>query len=191
MPFRIIGVVTGMNATNCYVLMAPQREDCLVIDPGDDADLIREAAEGRRIAAILLTHGHFDHIGGVRELAEEGTEILIHEADAAMLTDPRLNAGWLAGLEVTAPPATRTFRGGESLHLAGVVLQVLHTPGHTPGSCCFLAEDGEVLFSGDTVMAGGVGRTDLPGGSEEQMRISLRMIRPYLNKCMVLGGHGA
>ena len=108
MPF-LTRVVTGLIEENCYVLMAEGRDDCLVIDPGDEAEKIRAAAEGRRIAAILLTHGHFDHIGAVGALAGEGTEILIHEADAPMLTSGKLNAGWLAGMSVTAPAATRTF----------------------------------------------------------------------------------
>ena len=106
MPFRLTRVVTGLIEENCYVLMAEGRDDCLVIDPGDEAEKIRAAAEGRRIAAILLTHGHFDHIGAVGALAGEGTEILIHEADAPMLTSGKLNAGWLAGMSVTAPAAT-------------------------------------------------------------------------------------
>ena len=181
-------VGVGLLGTNCYIVRDPDRDDCFVIDPGGSPARIRKATGGRRLAAILLTHGHFDHIGAVGELAEEGTEILIHEADAPMLGDPRLNAGWMIGASVTAPPATRTFAGGETLTLAGIGLEVIHTPGHTPGSCCFLC--GDVLFTGDTVMEGGVGRTDLPGGSAEQLEASLRLLAPLLRTHTVLGGHG-
>ena len=186
---QIDRVVTRMMGENCWILSAPGRDDCLLIDPGDDAETIRAAMGKRRLAAILLTHGHFDHIGAVRELAGPDTEILIHEADAPMLSDPRLNAGGLVGAVITAPEATRTFRDGDVLTLAGITLSVLHTPSHTPGSSCFLC--GDALFTGDTVMGGGVGRTDLPGGSEAQLRESLRRLMPLLSTHTVYGGHGA
>ena len=182
-------IVTRSMGENCYLVYDPDRDDCLLIDPGDDAPEIRAAIGSRKLAAILLTHGHFDHIGAVRDVAQPGTEILIHELDAPMLTNPRLNASWLVGTSVTAPPATGTFKDGDVLTPAGIPLEVLHTPGHTPGSCCFLCED--ALFTGDTVMAGGVGRTDLPGGSEAKLQASLRRLMHLLRTHTVYGGHGA
>lgn len=185
---RVRRVPVGLLETNCYVVFDPAREDCAVIDPGDDAETVLRAAEGRKPAAVLLTHGHFDHIGAVRALAEKGAEVLIHEADAPMLTDPRLNACGMIGRVITAPPADRVFRDGDTLSAAGLTFTVIHTPGHTPGSCCFRC--GDLLFTGDTVMAGGFGRTDLPGGSEADMRASLRKILPLARELTICGGHG-
>ena len=186
---EITRVPVGLLETNCYIVSLPGRDDCTVIDPGADAEAILRAAGGKKPAFVLLTHGHFDHIGAAGALREAGARILIHEADAPMLTDPGLNAGWMIGREVTAPPADRTFRDGEDLELAGLTFAVIHTPGHTPGSCCFRC--GDVLFTGDTVMAGGYGRTDLPGGSERAMIASLRRILPLTRTLTVYGGHGA
>lgn len=183
-------VVTGMIQENCYVVSLPGRDDCLVIDPGDDADRILDAVGGRKIAAILLTHGHFDHIGAVERLAGDGTPVVIHEQDAPMPAVPRLNVSWMTGRPLSYPAPTHTFTDGETLHFAGIDIAVIHTPGHTPGSSCF--EIGDFLFTGDTVMTdcSGVGRTDLPGGSEAQMAQSLRMLRPLLKTHRVYGGHG-
>ncbi len=182
-------VVTGLLEENCWLLRDPARDGCLVIDPGDDPERIRSAMRGCRPAAVLLTPRPLAHTGAAGALAADGAELLIHEADAPLLTDPRLNACRMIGRTVTAPPASRTFRGGETLTLAGIALDVIHTPGHTPGSCCFVC--GDVLFTGDTVMAGGVGRTDLPGGSEADLRASLRRLLPLLRTHTVCGGHGS
>ena len=189
-PLQIRCIPVGEIQENCYIVFIEDRTDCLLIDPGDEPERIRANLDGRTIAAVLLTHGHFDHIGAVGALAGPETEILIHEADADMLRDPDRNSSWMLGVPVTAPPATRTFRDGDVLEYAGCRLQVLHTPGHTPGSSCFAL--GEYLFTGDTVMSHGYsyGRTDLPGGSERQMRESLRLLMPLLRKYTVLGGHG-
>lgn len=182
-------LTVGELGTSCYVVWDDAREECVVIDPGYEPERIHSACGGRKIAAILLTHGHFDHIGGVKELAAEGAEIVIHRLDAPMLTDPALNASWLVGDYVTAPQATVFAAEGSKLCYAGVEFTVLHTPGHTPGCVCYQA--GEWLFTGDTLFHMGYGRTDLPGGSDEQLAASLRRLYPLARQYRIFPGHGA
>lgn len=178
----------GPVATRCYILYPESGDQCLVIDPGDEAERIRERVGRKRIAGILLTHGHFDHIGGVKSLWKEGTRLVIHELDAPMLTDPSLNAGLsLLGLRITAPEATDLVREGSVLELAGLKVSVLHTPGHTRGSVCYLIEGH--LFTGDTMFDHGWGRTDLPGGDEHQMFASLRRLIPLAKQYPMHAGH--
>ena len=185
---QVVEISVGMVQTRCYILSKENGQECIVIDPGDEAARIRKAAGDRKIAAILLTHGHFDHIGAVRELMDADTRLVIHELDAPMLKDPDLNAGLgLLGRAVTAPEATDTVREGDELELAGLKIKVLHTPGHTPGSVCYLIE-GE-LFTGDTLFDYGWGRTDLPGGNEEQMAASLRRLMTMVRTMPMHAGH--
>ena len=181
-------LTVGMVQTRCYILAPEDGQECIVIDPGDEAARIRKAAGGRKIAAILLTHGHFDHIGAVRELMGQDTRLVIHELDAPMLADPEMNAGLgLLRRKITAPEATDLVREGDELTLAGLKIRVLHTPGHTPGSVCYQIE-GE-LFTGDTLFDYGWGRTDLPGGNEEQMEDSLRRLMPMVRSIPMHAGH--
>lgn len=180
-------VPVGMLATQCYVLSLPGRDDCLVVDPGAEPEKIRRAMAGKKLGAILLTHGHFDHIGAVAALAEADTSIWIHRLDADMLTNPAKNLCRMIRTEITAPPATRLLEEGDRLEAAGVELTVLHTPGHTPGSVCFRA--GNDLFTGDTLFHGGYGRTDFPGGSPEDMRRSLARLAPLEAVCAIYPGH--
>lgn len=182
-------VVVGPIGTCCYVLSLPGRTDCAVIDPGGEAERVRDATQGRQIAAILLTHGHFDHIGAVKALMSQTTALLVHEADAPLLCDPEQNASWLVGEAVTAPAPTRLLTDGDEIDCAGLRLTVLHTPGHTQGSVCYRLAD--ALFTGDTLFAGGgYGRTDLPGGSAASLRASLRRLLPVAAACAVYPGHG-
>ena len=182
--------VKGYFAENCFFYIDEASRHGFVIDPGAEGQrllsLIRR--EGWGIEAILLTHGHFDHIGAVRDLMDADTRLVIHELDAPMLADPVLNAGaGLLGRSITAPEATDKVREGDELELAGLKIRVLHTPGHTPGSVCWLIE-GE-LFTGDTIFDYGWGRTDLPGGSEEQMAASLRRLAPLVRQYPMHAGH--
>ena len=210
---RINELTVGPVQTRCYILGTENGQECIVIDPGDEAERIRKAAGDRKIAAILLTHGHFDHIGAVQELlnselriqnselsaaagkedlstadSSKGPRIIIHELDAPMLSDPTLNASvGLMGRQITAPEATDLVREGDELEIAGLKIKVLHTPGHTPGSVCYEIE-GE-LFTGDTVFDFGWGRTDLPGGNESDMAASLRRIMPMVRSMPMHAGH--
>ena len=183
-------LTVGPVGTCCYILSRENRDDCLVIDPGDEAERIRKAAGEKKIAAILLTHGHFDHIGAVADLMAEGTRLVIHALDAPMLSDPALNVSrLLTGVPVTAPAPTDTVQEGSALSLAGLDIRVLHTPGHTPGSCCFLIENH--LFTGDTLFAHGWGRTDFPGGDEHALFASLRRLMPMTKNVPFHPGHNS
>ena len=191
-----IGKMTlGSCMTNCYFVYREGESGVIFFDPAAQGDYIYEKMKehGFEIEVILLTHGHFDHIGAVDALYKHSApadrpKIVIHELDAPMLSDPVLNAGaGLVGYEITAPQATDLVREGDELTLAGLKIQVLHTPGHTPGSVCYLIE-GE-LFTGDTLFDYGWGRTDLPGGNEEQMMASLKRIMPLIREHGLHAGH--
>ena len=181
-------LTVGVVGTCCYIVGLEDRDDCVIIDPGDEAARIRKAAEDRRIAAILLTHGHFDHIGGIEALREEGTRIFIHPLDSEMLQDPALNASErLLRRQILAPEASDFVREGDELHLAGMTIQVLHTPGHTPGGVCYRI--GDELFTGDTLFVHGWGRTDLAGGNQHDMMTSLRRLIPLSRTMRIHPGH--
>lgn len=182
---EIQALQVGSIPTNCYLVFDPGRTDALVIDPGDNPERIFAALNGRMPAAVLLTHGHFDHTGALSAFA--GVPIYIHEADAPMLSDPHLSVGDGNGDLRPRPAATHLLADGEQLHLAGLDIAVLHTPGHTPGGVTY--QIGDALFTGDTLFAHGYGRTDLPGGDFSALRRSLRRLLHLAGDFRVFPGH--
>ena len=178
---KVHAMALGAYQTNCYIIHDETSKTCCVIDPGYDADTILDKLEslGLSLEAILLTHGHFDHVGAVKDLAAEtGCDVYIHPEDLSM--PPMMTAGPLY--------YTKTYGEGTQLKLAGLEISVLHTPGHTPGSVCLLAET--TIFSGDTLFQGSCGRTDLPGGDWATITKSLKRLAALEGNFWFFSGHG-
>lgn len=183
---RIQRLPVGSLGTNAYLVYDEERTDAVVIDPGAEAGEIKRALQGRTIAAILLTHGHFDHISAVDAL-REGAFVAIHELDAPMLTSEQNNLSTMLGRGFAVKAADRLLKEGDVVEAAGLSFEVLHTPGHTPGSVCYCC--GSVLFSGDTLFCGGYGRYDLPGGDWDALSQSLRHVLALSGVDRVCPGH--
>ncbi len=177
-------VVVGELENNVYILSQPGRDDAIVVDPGSEGERIKEALGGKKVAAILLTHGHWDHTGALQDFP--GVPLYMHERDKMMLEDDFLGFAH-RGHQQPRPKPTHFVREGDELALAGLAIQVLHTPGHSPGSVCYRV--GDTLLTGDTLFLNDYGRTDLPGGSQTQMRASLRRLFT-LHGCTYYPGHG-
>jgi len=215
----VAGFPAGSFAANCYLLAAAPGSECLIIDPGQDAEQgIDEIIERYRLrpAAVLLTHGHIDHIWSVAPVCgAKGVPAYIHPDDRALLTDPARGLSLapgqqlFGGLQLSEPDDVIELADGMTIQLAGIDLVVDHAPGHTPGSVTFRlagtapagtalggtapppdAAEG-VIFTGDLLFAGSIGRTDLPGGDYETILTSLaRVCLPLADETVVLAGHG-
>ena len=186
-------IPVGKLLTNCY-LLADDNGRGVFIDPGDHPDRLLDIAreKGVQIEAIWLTHGHFDHMLAVAELKRvTGAPLYIHAADEGCLDDPRRNL--LAYFTVNVPLSLKAdvlFREGDILQAGDLPFTVWETPGHTPGSCCFVNEALGIVFSGDTLFENGIGRTDMPGGDDETLHLSVERLEKITTAPRVYPGHG-
>lgn len=190
---RIKKYALGPMGANCYIVWDESSKDAAVIDPGypDErvTDLIKR--ENLSVSKILLTHGHFDHIGGLDMMRKACPEAktYIHEADADCLSSAGKNLSTMAGRQMVFEPAECLMKNGDSIAIGqDDVLKVLHTPGHTEGGVCFIGK--EVVFSGDTLFQGSIGRTDFPGGDYETMMRSLDKLMQMGDGRRIYPGHG-
>jgi glyoxylase-like metal-dependent hydrolase (beta-lactamase superfamily II) len=186
------GIVVGVFTENCWVIGSRKTGEAIAIDPGDQADDILAMAKdmGVRIKMIANSHGHLDHILGVRGLKEAtGAKFLLHEGDVEIAKGSASSAEMWLGRPVEPPPDPDAYvSDGDEVEVAGVKLKVIHTPGHTPGSVSYYTEG--MLFCGDTLFHGSIGRTDLPGGDHKQEMSSIvdRLLE-LPDETIVLPGH--
>jgi glyoxylase-like metal-dependent hydrolase (beta-lactamase superfamily II) len=185
-------LVVGPIQSNCYIVGCERTKEAAVIDPGGDADriLITLAKDNLRCLYIINTHGHFDHSADNKRLKEvTGAQLLIHPADAPMILNQSTGGG-MWGLHVdNSPPPDRYLKEGDIITLGDISLKVLHTPGHSPGGISLVTD--KIVFVGDTLFAGSIGRTDFPGGDHEGL---IRHVRKKIftlgDDVVVYPGHG-
>ena len=171
----------GELGANCYIVADEKTKGCAIVDPGGQGGALADWLEkqGLQPRMVLLTHGHFDHVGGTRELADRypGIPIYLHPADTGLTPD--MSRGLYSN---------SSYQDGDTICMDSISFRVLSTPGHTPGSVRLVSED--ILLTGDTLFAGSCGRTDFPGGSWQDMKNSLRRLAALPGNPSVLPGHG-
>jgi glyoxylase-like metal-dependent hydrolase (beta-lactamase superfamily II) len=193
-----MGMEVGSLGTNCYVVGCEDTREAAVIDPGGDAARISQELKRNnlKLSYIINTHGHVDHIGGNRNLKEENqeAELIIHADDATMLTSSGRNLSLFSGSAINGPAADRTVKDGDKIKVGtSIVLEVLHTPGHTPGGISLKMdlEGKTIIFVGDTLFNGSIGRTDFPGGSYRQLIEAIQQkIMVFPDDTEIYPGHG-
>lgn len=188
MGLDIRTVVGGPLDVNTYVVGLDGVNECVVIDPGAEVCKVDEALAGRTVSAVLLTHAHFDHMLFAKHWLDHGAKLYVHELDAPALQDSALNLCRFIGKELEILNADVLLHDGSVIKEAGMQLEVLHTPGHTPGGVCYLTDT--TLFSGDTLFYKSYGRLDFPGGSIQDMVGSIKRLMKLDPETVVYPGHG-
>jgi hydroxyacylglutathione hydrolase len=198
----VTGFPAGAFAANCYLVAPAPGEECVIIDPGQDAERgIEELLDRYRLKpiAVLLTHGHVDHMWSVAPVCgAKGIPAYVHPDDRELLSDPAkgldllLGQQLFGGITFSEPDEVKALEDGEIVTLAGLDFTIGHTPGHTPGSVTFRSgeDDRDALFTGDLLFAGSIGRTDLPGGDHRAILTSLARTLTLPDATVVLPGHG-
>ncbi len=185
---KIKTINCGLLDTNCYILS--EGTDAVIFDPDGEKEKIYSLLDGLTLRAVILTHGHFDHIGAVDDICREtGADLYINAEDAEMLEHTDKNAAFLLpGSDVVCTTPPKLFDGDNDMNFGDIHLKVIHTPGHTKGSSCFIC--GDILISGDTLFRSGIGRTDLYGGDTAEEFASIRKLFALEGDYTVYPGHG-
>ena len=190
---KVLSLCLGMVQTNCYLLQNEDSKELIIVDPAENEAAITKRIEAMQAkpVAILLTHGHFDHIMAAKELREAfHIPIYAHGAEKDVLADPNLNLSTMTGRTPYSLEADVYLKDGDEPDIPGFKFRVLHTPGHTHGSCCYYFYQDKVLISGDTLFCGSCGRTDFPTSSGKQMMESLkRLVTELPGETAVYPGH--
>lgn len=190
---KICVLELGPLGTCCYIVIDQSTNKCAVIDPADELSVIISETQkkGLKVEKILLTHMHFDHIGALGELADvTGADIYVGSDDADGLSSAHLNLSQMFGHPFVCTHPVKRICDGDVISVGDIQLSVMHTPGHTPGSVCFVNKDENVIFSGDTVFYRSIGRTDFPGGDYTQIMTSLKRILSLNPGIVLYPGHG-
>ncbi|MBR4579809.1 MAG: MBL fold metallo-hydrolase [Lachnospiraceae bacterium] len=185
-------IVLGVLENNCYFIHREGETDTIFIDPNSQGDklFVRLREKGLEIKAILLTHGHFDHIMGANEMRQiSGAKIYACEDEEELLGDPGMNSSYKVGRPYTVKPDV-LLKDGEEINVGSMKFKVIKTPGHTVGGCCFYSEEDKVLFSGDTLFCESCGRTDFETGNAGLLKQSLRKLMELPEDVKVYPGHG-